>query len=235
MGIGLLAGLPALGAPDLQFVGHSGHGTFAPAGYIGHAEHHSFRRKALLHIQVHQLFHFGVGQRTGKAGLPAVDQAGDHGVSAAGGGDLRPAHGGGSTGLCARRGVFLVALQKPCTCPESQRTFCTDAAAQLEVGADLVRVGHAGGQHIQRHPHIVFFGNAQLGEHQLRHGDSIALQFFQTVDHGFLVRFIRWQYPARRAAPKGRSPSCPGSCSSAPARHRRRPSDTARRRHALRP
>ena len=31
------------------------------------------------------------------------------------------------------------------------------------------------------------------------------------------------------------SRSCPGSCSSAPARHRRRLSDTAQRRHALRP
>ena len=176
-----------------------------------------------------------MGQRTGKAGLCAVDQAGDHRVGAAGGGDLRPAHGGRGAGLCARRGVFLVAFQKPCTCPEGQRALSADAAAQLEVGADLVRVGHAGSQHIQRHPHIVFFGNAQLREHQLRHGDGIAFQFFQTVDHGFLVRFIRWRYPARQAAPKGRSPSCPGSCSSAPARHRRRLSDTARRRHALRP
>ena len=216
-------------------MGHSGHGALAPAGHISYAQHHGLGRKALLHIQVHQLFHLGMGQRTGKAGLPAVDQAGDHGVGAAGGGDLRPAHGGGSAGLCARRGVFFVALQKPRTCPERQSTLGADAAAQLEVGADLVRVGHAGGQYIQRHPHIVFFGNAQLGEHQLRHGDGIALQFFQTVDHGFLVRFIRWQYPARQAAPRGRSPSCPGSCSSAPARHRRRLSDTAQRRHALRP
>ena len=235
VGIGLLAGLHALSTPDLQLMGHGSHGALAPACHIGYAQHHGLGRKALLHIQVHQLFHLGMGQRTGKAGLSAVDQAGDHRVGAACSGDLCPPHGGRGTGLCARCGVFLVALQKPCTRPERQCALCADAAAQLKVGADLVGVGHAGGQYIQRHPHIVFFGNTQLGEHQLRHGDGIALQFFQTVDHGFLVRFIRWQYPARQAVPKGRSPSYPGSCSSAPARHRRRPSDTARRRHALRP
>ena len=60
MGIGLLTGLHALSAPDLQLMGHSGHGALAPAGHIGYAEHHSLRRKALLHIQVHQLFEVDV-------------------------------------------------------------------------------------------------------------------------------------------------------------------------------
>ena len=56
----------------------------AGAGNVGGAQHHGLRRKALLHIKVDQLFHLPVGQRTGKAGLCAVDQAGDHGVGAAG-------------------------------------------------------------------------------------------------------------------------------------------------------
>ena len=187
VGVGLLAGLHALGAPNLQLMHHGSHGALAAAGHIGHAQHHGLRRKTLLHIQVHQLFHLAVGQRAGKAGLGAVDQAGDHGVGAAGGGDLGPGHGGGGTGLGTRGRVFLVAFQQPGTGPEGQGTFGADAAAQLEVCADLVRVGDAGGQYIQSHPDVVFFGDAQLGKYQLRHRDGIALEFFQTVDHAFLV------------------------------------------------
>ena len=176
--VGLFAGLHALVAPDLQLVDHSGHGALVPAGHVGHAEHHGLGRVAVLHIEVHQPLHVAVGQRAGKAGLCTVDEAGDHGVGAAGGCDLGPCHGGRGTWLFAGGGVFLVAFQQTGTCPEGQRAFGTDAAAQFEVGADLVRVGDAGGQHIQSHAHVVFLGDAQLGKYQLRHGDGIAFEFF---------------------------------------------------------
>ena len=178
VGVGLLAGLHALGAPDLQLMHHGSHGALAAAGHIGHAQHHGLRRKTLLHIQVHQFFHLAVGQRAGKAGLGAVDQAGDHGVGAAGGGDLGPGHGCGGAGFLARCGVLFVPLQQASARPEGEGALGADAAAQLEVGTDLVRVGDAGRQHIQSHAHIVFFGDAQFGKHQLRHCNGIALEFF---------------------------------------------------------
>ena len=78
----------------------------------------------------------------------------------------------------ARRGVRFVPLQQASACPEGEGALGADAAAQLEVGTDLVRVGDAGRQHIQSHAHIVFFGDAQFGKHQLRHCNGIALEFF---------------------------------------------------------
>ena len=178
VGIGLLTGLHALGAPHLQLMHYGGHGAAAGAGNVGGAQHHGLRRKALLHIKVDQLFHLPVGQRTGKAGLCAVDQAGDHGVGAAGRSDLGPGHGCGGAGFLARCSVLFVPLQQASARPEGEGALGADAAAQLEVGTDLVRVGDAGRQHIQSHAHIVFFGDAQFGKHQLRHCNGIALEFF---------------------------------------------------------
>lgn len=92
--------------------------------------------------------HLLVGQSPAKAGLPAVDQAGDHGVGAAGGSDLLPGHGGRCAGFQAGGGVFVVALQQTCACPEGEGAFGGDAAAQFQISAELVGVGDAGGQHI---------------------------------------------------------------------------------------
>ena len=183
VGVGLFAGLHSLGPPDLQLVEDGGHGPLAPAGHIGHAEHDRLGGIALLHIEVDQLFHFAVGQRAGKARLGAVDEAGDHGVGAACGGDLRPRHGGGGRRLCARGGVLVVALQQPRAGPEGEGALGRDAAAQLQVCAELVRVGDAGGQHIQRHPDVILLGDAQLGKDELRHRDGVALEFLDAVDH----------------------------------------------------
>ena len=183
VGVGLFAGLHALGPPDFQLVEDGGHRPLAPAGHIGHAEHDGLGGKALLHVEVDQLFHLAVGQRAGKAGLSAVDEARDHGVGAACGGDLRPGHGGRSRGLCSRRGVLVVALEKPRTGPEGEGAFGRDAAAQFKVGTNFFGVGDAGGQHIQRYPDVVFLGNAQLGKDELRHRDGVALELFETVYH----------------------------------------------------
>ena len=139
--------------------------------------------KALLYVEVDQLFHLAVSQRAGKAGLSAVDEARDHGVGAACGGDLRPGHGGRSRGLCSRRGVLVVALEKPRTGPEGEGAFGRDAAAQFKVGTNFFGVGDAGGQHIQRYPDVVFLGDAQLGKDELRHRDGVALELFETVYH----------------------------------------------------
>ena len=76
VGVGLLAGLHALGAPDFQLVQHRSHGALAPARHVGHAEHDRLGRVALLHIEIDQLFHLAVGQRAAKTGLRAVAQAG---------------------------------------------------------------------------------------------------------------------------------------------------------------
>jgi len=133
------------------------------------AEHDGLGGKALLYVEVDQLFHLAVSQRAGKAGLSAVDEARDHGVGAACGGDLRPGHGGRSRGLCSRRGVLVVALEKPRTGPEGEGAFGRDAAAQFKVGTNFFGVGDAGGQHIQRYPDVVFLGDAQLGKDELRH------------------------------------------------------------------
>ena len=178
MGIRLLTGLYALGAPDLQLVDDGRHGALAAAGSVGGAEHDRFRRVAFLYIQVDDLFHLIVGQRPGKAGLGTVDETGDHGVGAACRGDLGPGHGGRCTGLRTRGGVFFVAFQQPGTGPKGEGALRADAAAQSQVRADLVRVGDAGGQHIQGDPHVVFFCDAQLGKHQLRHRDGITFEFF---------------------------------------------------------
>ena len=183
VGVGLFAGLHALGPPDFQLVEDGGHRPLAPAGHIGHAEHDGLGGKALLHVEIDQLFHLAVGQRAGKAGLSAVDEARDHGVGAACGGDLRPGHGGRSRGLCSRRGVLVVALEKPRTGPEGEGAFGRDAAAQFKVGTNFFGVGDAGGQHIQRYPDIVFLGDAQLGKDELRHRDGVALELFETVYH----------------------------------------------------
>jgi trk system potassium uptake protein TrkH len=129
--VGLFAGLHTLGPPDLQFVADGTHRPLAPAGHVGHAEHDSLGCKGLLHIEIHQFFHFGVGQRTGKAGLGAVDEGGDHGVGAAGRCDLAPGHGGRGCGLLARGGVLLVPFQQTCTGPEGQGTLGGHLAAEL--------------------------------------------------------------------------------------------------------
>ena len=162
VGVCLFTGLHALGAPHLQLMHHSGYGTPAGAGNVSGAQHHGLGRKALLHIKVDQLFHFLVGQRAGKPGLRAVDEAGDHGVGAACGSNFGPCHRRRGAGLLARCSVFFIALQQARTCPKGQRTFGADAAAQFEVGADLVRVGDAGSQHIQRHAYVVFLCDAEL-------------------------------------------------------------------------
>ena len=183
MGVGLFAGLHALGPPDFQLVEDGGHRPLAPAGHIGHAEHDGFGGKARLYVEVDQLFHLTVGQRAGKAGLSAVDEARDHGVGAACGGDLRPGHGGRSRGFCSRRGVLVVALEKPCTGPEREGAFGREAAAQFEVGTNFFGVSDAGGQHIQCYPDVVFLGDAQLGKDELRHRDGVAPELFETVYH----------------------------------------------------
>ena len=129
--VGLFAGLHTLGPPDLQFVADGTHRPLAPAGHISHTEHNGLGCKGLLHIEVYQLFHFGVGQRAGKAGLGAVDEGGDHGVGSAGRCDLAPGHGGRGCGLLARGGVLLVPFQQTRTGPEGQGTLGGHLAAKL--------------------------------------------------------------------------------------------------------
>ena len=183
MGVRLLAGLDPFGPPDLQLVVQGPHGPLALAGQVGQAEHDRLGLKALLQVEGHQFFHLAVGQGPGKGGLGAVDQAGDHGVGAAGRGDLGPAHGGGG-GLAAAGGRVLVpALQQARPGPVGQGAFGADAAAQLQVGAELVRVGDAGGQHIQGHPDAGLLGRAQPCKNQLGHRDGVALLGLQAVDH----------------------------------------------------
>ena len=131
VGVGLFAGLYALGPPDFQLVEDGGHRPLAPAGHIGHAEHDGLGCKGLLHIEVYQLFHFGVGQRAGKAGLGAVDEGGDHGVGAAGRCDLAPGHGGRGCGLLARGGVLFIPFQQTRTGPEGQGTLGGHLTAEL--------------------------------------------------------------------------------------------------------
>lgn len=129
--VGLFAGLHTLGPPDLQFVADGTHRPLAPAGHVGHAEHNSLGCKGFLHIEIYQLFHFGVGQRAGKAGLGAVDEGGDHGVGSAGRCDLAPGHGGRGCGFLARGGVLLVPFQQTCTGPEGQGTLGGHLTAEL--------------------------------------------------------------------------------------------------------
>ncbi len=139
MGIGLLAGLHALGPPDFQLVADGTHGALAPAGHIGHAEHHRLGGVALLQVEVDQLLHLAVGQGTGEAGLGAVDEAGDHGVGAGSGSDLGPGHGGRGCGLAARGAVLLVPFQQPGTGPEGQGALGGHPAAELQVFAEFFR------------------------------------------------------------------------------------------------
>ena len=178
MRVRLFAGLHALGAPDFQLVADRAHGPLALAGHIGHAEHDRLRREPVDDVQVDQLFHLAVGQRAGKPRLCAVDEAGDHRVGAGCRRDLSPRHWSRGARLFTGGRILLIALQQPGTGPEGQRALGGHLAAQFEVRADLLRVGDAGGQHIQRHPHIVFLRDAQLREHELRHGDGIALLLF---------------------------------------------------------
>ena len=183
VGVRLLAGLDAFGPPDFQLVAQSAHGPLALAGQVGQAEHDRLGLEALLQVERHQLFHLAVGQSPREGGLGAVDQAGDHGVGAGGRGDLGPAHGGGG-GLAAAGGrVLVVAFQQAGPGPVGQGALGGDAAAQLQVGAELVGVGDAGGQHIQSHPDAGLLGRAQPCKDQLRYRDGVALLGFQAVDH----------------------------------------------------
>ena len=178
VGIRLFAGLHALSPPDFQLVGHSGHSPLALAGHIGHAEHDGFRGKAILQIQVDDLFHLAVGQRPGKAGLCTVDEAGNHRVGAGSRGDLLPGHGGGGAGLLARGSVLLVPFQQAGTRPERKGALCRHPAAEFQVRTQLVRVCDTRCQHIQRHADIIFLRDAQLGKYQLRHRNGIAFELF---------------------------------------------------------
>ena len=183
MGVGFLAGLDPFGPPHLQFMAQGPHGPLAPACQIGQAEHHYFGLVALLQIQGHQLFHLAVGQRPGKGGLGAVDEAGDHGVGAAGRRNLGPLHGGGGRLAAGGGGVLVVPFQQARAGPVGQGALGGHPAAELQIHAELVGVGDAGGQHIQRHPDAGFFGGAQPGKHQPGHRHRVPLLGFQAVNH----------------------------------------------------
>ena len=178
MGVCLFTGLHALGAPHLQLMHHSGYGAPAGAGNVSGAQHHGLGRKALLHIKVDQLFHFLEGQRAGKAGLRAVDEAGNHGVGAACGSNFGPCHRRRGAGLLARGSVFLVPFQQAGTRPERKGALCRHPAAEFQVRTQLVRVCDPRCQHIQRHADVIFLRDAQLGKYQLRHRNGIAFELF---------------------------------------------------------